>query len=255
MTSDDGSSLAQAEVHDRVRHDILQGDARQLSATISRDLIDPFVHLNWAGAEPPKLSLPLPNKQDPAASGRGSPSTSADGAQSRGPRDAIQTGAGRACTGRGGAAPARILSPAPCPRRRERGRMPTSAHRGEGDEGDEVDEIEDDMLGEWETVATAASSGRPHGSSRSERLRRFGAQAGGSPARFGQALAKGLRAANMIARAKGDGSDPCPRSPSIQRLLRKSAITLSGRGIAPSFDFREVWQEEHALLVHGRQSN
>ena len=47
MTSEDGSSLAQAEVHDKVRADIRNADARQLAATINRDLIRPFVDLNF----------------------------------------------------------------------------------------------------------------------------------------------------------------------------------------------------------------
>ncbi len=55
MTSDDGSSQAQANVHDDVRLDIRKDDARQVAATIDRDLVRPFVDLNWG---PPKNGYP-----------------------------------------------------------------------------------------------------------------------------------------------------------------------------------------------------
>ena len=58
MTTDDGSSRAQAEVHNAVRGDILASDARQLAATLQRDLIAPFARLNFgADAAPPRLRL------------------------------------------------------------------------------------------------------------------------------------------------------------------------------------------------------
>jgi len=47
MTSEDGSSLAQAKVHDKVREDILRGDGVDLAATLYRDVIRPFVDLNY----------------------------------------------------------------------------------------------------------------------------------------------------------------------------------------------------------------
>lgn len=47
MTSDDGASLAQSKTHERVRLDIRAADARAVAATINRDLIKPFVDLNY----------------------------------------------------------------------------------------------------------------------------------------------------------------------------------------------------------------
>lgn len=47
MTSEDGSSLAQAKVHDDVRQDILAGDGVDLAATLHRDVIKPFIDLNY----------------------------------------------------------------------------------------------------------------------------------------------------------------------------------------------------------------
>jgi len=51
MTTDDGSSRSQAEVHDEVRSDIKESDAAQLSATLRRDLVKPLVDLNKWGPQ------------------------------------------------------------------------------------------------------------------------------------------------------------------------------------------------------------
>jgi phage gp29-like protein len=47
MTSDDGSSLGQAKIHNEVRLDILRSDCVQMATTINRDLIEWFVALNF----------------------------------------------------------------------------------------------------------------------------------------------------------------------------------------------------------------
>lgn len=47
MTSDNGSSRAQAEVHERVAEWIIEADAADLAETITRDLVEPFVRLNY----------------------------------------------------------------------------------------------------------------------------------------------------------------------------------------------------------------
>lgn len=60
MTTEDGSSLAQAKVHDEVRTDIRNADAWQLADTIQRDLVVPFVDLNF-GARPRFEDYPLVN--------------------------------------------------------------------------------------------------------------------------------------------------------------------------------------------------
>lgn len=65
MTTDDGSSRAQASVHNEIRIDILQADAKQLAATINRDLIRPFIDLNFGPQEVyPTVELPVPEKED-----------------------------------------------------------------------------------------------------------------------------------------------------------------------------------------------
>ncbi|MGK4387738.1 phage portal protein family protein [Ectopseudomonas oleovorans] len=47
MTTDDGSSQSQANVHNEVRMDILRADAKQLAATLNRDLVRTFIDLNF----------------------------------------------------------------------------------------------------------------------------------------------------------------------------------------------------------------
>ncbi len=67
MTSDKGASggLAQARVHDEVRGDILQADARQLAKTLNRDLVDWFVRFNFGdGAIAPKVHFPIAQPAD-----------------------------------------------------------------------------------------------------------------------------------------------------------------------------------------------
>lgn len=68
MTSDDGSSLGQAKIHNEVRLDILRADCKQLAATINRDLIRPFVDLNFGPQDRyPTVELPVPDPEDVAA--------------------------------------------------------------------------------------------------------------------------------------------------------------------------------------------
>lgn len=47
MTADDGSSLSQARVHQEVRQDLVKDDARQLAATLNRQLVRFVVDLNF----------------------------------------------------------------------------------------------------------------------------------------------------------------------------------------------------------------
>lgn len=65
MSSDDGSSMAQAKVHENVRHDIGKADARQISVTINRDLVRPFVDLNFGPQDSyPTVVLPFAESED-----------------------------------------------------------------------------------------------------------------------------------------------------------------------------------------------
>lgn len=65
MTSDNGSSNAQAQVHDEVRHDILRSDARKIAQPLNRDLVKPFVDLNFGPQENyPQLVFPVDEPED-----------------------------------------------------------------------------------------------------------------------------------------------------------------------------------------------
>lgn len=65
MTSDDGSSQAQAKVHNEVRHDIAAADARAVTGTLNRDLVRAFVDLNFGPqARYPKLHITIDEPED-----------------------------------------------------------------------------------------------------------------------------------------------------------------------------------------------
>ncbi|PZU16645.1 MAG: DUF935 domain-containing protein [Shinella sp.] len=65
MTSDNGSSLGQAKIHNEVRLELLRADCRQLAITINRDLIRPFIDLNFGPQEKyPFIQLPVPDPED-----------------------------------------------------------------------------------------------------------------------------------------------------------------------------------------------
>lgn len=67
MTSDDGSSLSQAAIHEKVRIDIKEDDARQLAATLNRDLVRPWVDLNFGPRERhryPRIVFPVAESED-----------------------------------------------------------------------------------------------------------------------------------------------------------------------------------------------
>lgn len=65
MTADDGSSQSQATVHNEVREDLRDADADQLSETLLRDLVIPYINLNWGPRENyPQLFLREPKATD-----------------------------------------------------------------------------------------------------------------------------------------------------------------------------------------------
>ncbi|MBN8533850.1 MAG: DUF935 domain-containing protein [Rhizobiales bacterium] len=65
MTADSGGSLAQAKVHDEVRIDIKKADAKQLNGTLARDLVRPFVDLNFGPRDSyPQLVVQVAEPED-----------------------------------------------------------------------------------------------------------------------------------------------------------------------------------------------
>jgi phage gp29-like protein len=73
MTADDGSSKAQAAVHDKVRVDIKEDDAADLAHTINQHLMRPWVDINY-GPRPrnryPQLVFPVMEREDLQIYGR-----------------------------------------------------------------------------------------------------------------------------------------------------------------------------------------
>ena len=65
MTADDGSSRAQASVHNDVREDIQRADARHLGFTLNRDLVKPFIDLNYGVQRRyPNVRIHVPEPED-----------------------------------------------------------------------------------------------------------------------------------------------------------------------------------------------
>ena len=65
MTTDNGSSQAQANVHNEVRHDVAAADARGLAGTINRDLVVPAVLLNFGPVQGfPKVLITVEEPED-----------------------------------------------------------------------------------------------------------------------------------------------------------------------------------------------
>lgn len=64
MTTTDGSSQSQANVHDRVRNDILWADVQDLADTINEQFIAQYVALNYGDIAPPLLKISQDEKED-----------------------------------------------------------------------------------------------------------------------------------------------------------------------------------------------
>lgn len=65
MSTDDGSSQAQANIHNEVRLDLLQADAKAESNTLNRYFVRPWCDLNFApGRKYPRLILDVPQPEN-----------------------------------------------------------------------------------------------------------------------------------------------------------------------------------------------
>jgi phage gp29-like protein len=65
MTSDNGSSQAQANVHNEVRLDIVKSDAKQLTSTLNRDFVPAFVDINYGVPKHyPRVFVYVPDNED-----------------------------------------------------------------------------------------------------------------------------------------------------------------------------------------------
>lgn len=146
MTADSGSSEAQAKVHNDVRHDIALSDARAVAATISRDIVRPFVDLNFGVQQVyPRLVLPIDEPEDTKAKIDSAVALAGIGVRFR----ASEL---RAKLGFSDPAPEDEVvggMPAPAPPAKE----DRLALNRTGTEGDDLDQVEAEMLEDWEELA------------------------------------------------------------------------------------------------------
>ncbi|GHU82753.1 hypothetical protein FACS189468_7280 [Spirochaetia bacterium] len=65
MTTDEGSSKAQSETHEKVRDDIADSDIQQIVDTINNQLTVPYINLNFGEQEEyPKIDLFKPDEKN-----------------------------------------------------------------------------------------------------------------------------------------------------------------------------------------------
>lgn len=146
MTSDDGSSQAQANVHNEVRHDIARSDAVGVSKRLNRDLVRPFVDLNFGVQENyPQLLIEIEEPEDTKAVIDGAVALIGAGvtlkaselrakAKFSDPQEGDEVVGGMLASG----APAKNHA---------------TAMNRDASGTDEIDEIEADMMADWQEVA------------------------------------------------------------------------------------------------------
>lgn len=148
MTTDNGSSMAQAKVHNDVRLDIAQSDAKSVSGAINRDLITPFVKFNFGpDAAVPRLAIDIDEPEDVAAL-----------------VESLTALAGVGVTFKASEARRRLRMSDPAPgdevfggvkSQVENARRKVDAARANGVAADpyaDLDEVEDDLFSDWEEV-------------------------------------------------------------------------------------------------------
>lgn len=198
MTADNGSSMAQAQVHNEVRHDIAAADARGVVGTIQRDIVQPYVDLNFGVQEAyPRIAIEVAEPD----------------------KVTERMKAAESLIGRGLRVPARELRTAlkfsePQDGEEVVGGAPAPAdprglalnRAGDGPE-DALDEIEAEMLAEWQPVMREAldpvEAAITEASSYDDALARLDALGPISSARAIEALVKGM----YLARVQGDVQD------------------------------------------------
>ncbi|PTE20235.1 DUF935 domain-containing protein [Cereibacter changlensis JA139] len=156
MTSDNGSSQSQANVHNEVRHDIARADARSVAGALNRDAVRPFVQANWGEQERyPRIVIEIPEPEDTAAIMTAVPALAAAGVRFRaaeirsklgfsdpGEKDEVIGGAP--------AAPPTAQNHSGCRCPTCRGHL--ALNREIDPPADPLDEIGADALAEWEEV-------------------------------------------------------------------------------------------------------
>ncbi len=148
MTSDNGSSEAQAKVHNEVRHDIAQADARSVSAAINRDLVRTYVDVNFGAQERyPRIVIDVTEPEDTKAVVDSITSLAKAGVRFRASEARAKVGMSDPEDGDEifGGIP---VATAPTARNRQL----VALNRAGGDPEDDIDEIAREMNGDWERV-------------------------------------------------------------------------------------------------------
>jgi phage gp29-like protein len=151
MTSDNGSSQSQAEVHNEVRHDIAAADARSINGTLNRDLVRAFVDLNFGVQERyPQIKILVEAPEDTKLRVAGAVSLMARGVKFKATelRAALKfSDPEEGDEVVGGQTPAKEMNdPPPALNRR------LALNRKQDDV---LDEIEAEMMADWEEVGDA----------------------------------------------------------------------------------------------------
>lgn len=148
MTADSGSSEAQAKVHNDVRHDIAAADAKAVAATLNRDLVRPFVDLNFGVQEVyPKLVLSISEPEDSKLKIDGAVALAAIGVTFK--ASELRATAGYSDPAEGDEVVGGLAKPAaPTPPVAKNRLALNRVTSGE----DILSEIEDDMLSDWDEV-------------------------------------------------------------------------------------------------------
>lgn len=156
MTADNGSSNSQAQVHNEVRHDIAAADARAVQSAIMRDLVKPYVDLNFGVQKAyPKLSIPINEPEDVGLLIDKAVALMGQGVRFKAGELRAKIGFSDPEAGdevAGGTTPAPQNLP-PAPRTtKARNRMALNAALDALTAQDEIDVIEAEMLADWEEV-------------------------------------------------------------------------------------------------------
>lgn len=198
MTSDNGSSMAQAQVHNEVRHDIAAADARGVSGTIQRDIVKPYVDLNFGVQYAyPTVSIEIAEPDNTTERMQAAEGLIAQGLRvpARELRTALKFSEPQDDEEVVGGTPAPAEPPALALNR-----------EGEAPE-DALDEIESEMLAEWQPVMREVldpiEAAIMNAASYEDALTRLEALGPIDSARAIDVLVKGM----FLARAQGDVQD------------------------------------------------
>ncbi len=151
MTTDNGSSQSQANVHNEVRHDIATDDAIDVAATINRDIVKPYVDWNWGVQdEYPEIQIEIAEPEDIAVKIEGAAKMMDRGVRFR--ADELRGKLGFSDPVKGDEVAGGGLQPSDG---KAANRIGRALNRQE-DMGTEADlaDIEEDMMADWQEVSS-----------------------------------------------------------------------------------------------------